>query len=234
MSDMTFILVVLGFAIILSLIHYFGHMISGFIEKHHYKVLSFSGGTLIALIFLVLLPEVIETSESNNIYFFMLFGFIIFHISEKYLYQHVKDKKQKSKELKELHILGFFVDHFILGFVLVTLLELSGIFGLLILIPIFLQTLSSSLVMSHIHEGTKTNINKILLSSAPIFGALTALILVMDEAIQALILAFILGMMMYILGRDILPKEAKGSPAMFLIGLLLVTAIWLGLDFIVG
>ena len=234
MNGMIFTLVIFGLALILSIIHYFSHMISVFIEAYHYKVLSFSGGTLLAMIFLVLLPETIAIYAGEEIYLLILLGFTIFYLAEKFLYQHVRDKKQQLKELKELHMLGFFIDHFILGFVMVTLLEVSVVLGFLILLPIFLQTISSSLVMAHIHEQAKTHVSKVLLSTAPIFGSLTALILVVDESIHAYILAFTLGMMIFIVSRDILPKEDKGAPELFIAGLVIVIAIWSVLTFSVG
>jgi zinc transporter ZupT len=234
MPELIFTTIVLSISILFSLIHYFSHNLSDFLEKYHYKVLSFSGGTLIALIFLVLFPEVIRISSSPWIYLFILLGFTIFHLSEKFLYQHVKDKKQKLKELKELHIIGFFVDHYILGFVVVTVLDISGSIGFLILIPIFLQTISSSFVMAHIHEKAKTNFNKLALSVAPILGTITALLLKVDESVQAIILAFILGLLLYIVGMDIIPKKEKGSPTMFIYGIAIVVIIWLFLTLIVG
>jgi hypothetical protein len=56
---------VLLVAIIISVVHYLSDRVSGFMEKHHYKLLSLNGGLFLALIFLILLPEVI--AFSNNV-----------------------------------------------------------------------------------------------------------------------------------------------------------------------
>lgn len=229
MADLRFIIIVLVIAAVLSLVHYFSHKVSDFMEKNHYEVLSFSGGTLIALIFLVLLPEVIGISDSEIIFLLILLGFVVFHLTEKFLYQHVKNKKQQIRELKELHEAGFFIDHFILGFVLVTILEITDYIGFLLLIPIFLHTISSSIALDHIHEKAKTGLNKTVLSASTLFGAITAIILEIDEVSQAAVLALTLGMLIYIVNRDILPKEEKGRPLWFIAGIILIMLIWIAI-----
>jgi hypothetical protein len=229
MADIEFTFIVLLIATVLSIVHYFSHRISVFVEKNHYDVLSFSGGTLIALIFLVLLPEVIGISDSEIMFLLILLGFAVFHLTEKYLYQHVKNKRQQLRELKELHEAGFFIDHFILGFVLVTILDLTDYLGFLLLIPIFLHTISSSIALDHIHEKAKTSVNKTVLSASTLFGAITALILEIDKETQAAVLALTLGMLIYIVNRDILPKEEKGRSLWFIAGISLIVLIWIAL-----
>jgi zinc transporter ZupT len=226
MDEIRYSIIVLSFAFILSFLHYFSHKISSFIWKHHYKGMSLSGGTLIAIIFLILLPEI---SIFNNIaptYLLMLLGFSIFYIGEKYLYQHVKNKKDMLDDLKEMHTLGFFIDHFILGFVLVTTLDLEKSFGYLIFIPIFLHTISSSIALDHIDKRAKTKLKKVVLSGSPFIGVIIALIFEVKETILAVSLSLILGMLLYIVNRDILPGGKRGHPKMFILGVSIVVAIW--------
>jgi zinc transporter ZupT len=234
MDDVNFIILVLIIALILSVLHYLSEWISKFMENHHYRVLSLSAGTMIGLLFLVLLPEIIHISTEPVIFLLIVGGFTIFHLTEKFLYQHVTDKREKLKELKLLHATGFFIDHFILGFVLVTTLEITFALGFIILIPIFLHTLSSSIALDHIHEKAKTKVNKIVLSSSTFIGALVAILLEINETIQIMILAFIFGMLLYIVSRDVIPREGKGSSNFFVIGLLIVIAVWLAIIFQVG
>ncbi len=227
MADLEFIIIVLLIAAALSTVHYFSNRVSEFMEKNHYDVLSYSGGTLIALIFLILLPEVIGISDSKIIFLLILLGFVVFHLTEKYLYQHVKNKRQQLRKLKELHQAGFFIDHFILGFVLVTILEITDYLGFLILIPIFLHTISSSISLDHIHEKAQTSVPKTVLSASTLFGAVTALILEIDEKTQAAVLAMTLGILIYIVNRDILPEEEKGRPLWFIAGISSILLIWI-------
>lgn len=211
----------------LSVVHYLSHKISGFMEKHHYKLLSFNGGLFLALIFLILLPEVIEFSDTVNVYFLMLMGFVIFYMAGKYLYQHVKNKNEMLGDLRVLHEVGFFLDHFMLGFVLVTTVEIDPTAGFLIAIPIFLHTISSSISMQHIHESAKTGTNKVILSLSSFLGVVVALLLNVERNVEGAILALLLGMLLYIGIRDFIPREEKGYPVLFLIGIGIVVMIWL-------
>jgi zinc transporter ZupT len=88
--------------------------------------------------------------------------------------------------------------------------------------------------LDHIHEKAKTKVNKIVLSSSTFIGALVAILLEINETIQIMILAFIFGMLLYIVSRDVIPREGKGSSNFFVIGLLIVIAVWLAIIFQVG
>ncbi|MCK4443579.1 MAG: hypothetical protein KAW09_03480 [Thermoplasmata archaeon] len=212
-------------AAIMSIIHYLSENVSSIMEKYHYQVLSFNGGLFLALLFLILLPEVVEYSESVSVYFLILMGFVIFHFTNKFLYQHVRNKKEMMRELKVLHEVGFFVDHFMLGFVLVTSTEFTPL-GFLIVVPIFLHTLSSSATMQHIHEEARTGLNRFVLALSTFVGALVAVVLPIGEVAQAAILSLILGMLFYIGIRDFLPREEKGNPLVFVAGVGLMVVIW--------
>ncbi|MEE9223629.1 MAG: hypothetical protein V3U51_02650 [Thermoplasmata archaeon] len=218
---------VLMVAVILSVVHYLSHKVSVFMEKHHYRLLSFSGGLFLALIFLTLLPEVAEFSDSVSVYLLMLLGFVIFHLAAKFLYQHVKNKNEMLGELKVLHEVGFFLDHFILGFVLVTAIDIDPTLGFLIAVPIFLHTVSSSISMQHIHERAKTGTNKVILSLSTLLGVIVALALEVERNVQGAILALLLGMLLYIGIRDFIPREEKGYPVLFLAGVGVVMLFWL-------
>lgn len=233
MTNLILMSAVLLVALFLSFLHLISESFSKLIVKHHNAVLSFSAGTMIALLFLIILPEILHISTEPIIFLLMLLGFILFHLSEKYLYQHGKNKRERMKELKELHVAGFFIDHFILGLFFVTTVELTGSIGLVILIPIILHILSSSIAMEHIHERAKTHLNKFVLSLSPFLGALVAFTLEVDETIQVALLAFIFGMLLYIVNRDVMPKKEKGSSTLFVAGVALVLAIWWILIFVV-
>ena len=209
---------VLFVAIVISVVHYLSDKVSGFMEKHHYRLLSFNGGLFLALIFLILLPDVIEFSDTNSVYFLM---------AAKFLYQHVKNKKEMLGELKVLHEVGFFLDHFMLGFVLVTAVDIDPTLGFLIAIPIFLHTVASSISMQHIHERAKTGTNKVILSLSTLLGVIAAILLSVERNVEGAILALLLGMLLYIGIRDFIPREEKGYPVLFLAGVALVTLIYL-------
>ena len=167
-------------AFFLGITHYFSSKISNFLERRYAPVLSLSSGMLIALIFLEMLPKLVDGFKEleETIFIFPLVGFILFHLSEKYVYQHIKDKRKMMTELKNFHILGFFIEHFFVGFALSLLLQLDHFSSkIFITLPFFLITISSSISLDHIDKITEGRKIKILLSSSTLVGAITAIII---------------------------------------------------------
>jgi zinc transporter ZupT len=218
---------VLILAAVISGIHYVGSRFSESMEKYHYQLLSLNGGLFMALVFLILLPEAIEFSYTVNVYLLMLVGFVIFNLIGKALILYVKDKKKAAGEIRLLHEIGIFVDHFMLGFVLVTSVEIEPTLGFLVAIPITLHTISSSVSLPHIHEDGMTGPHKPVLSLSTFMGAIAALVLSVEHEIQGAILALLLGMLLYIGIRDFIPRGDKGHPLLFIAGVAIVVLVWI-------
>ncbi|MFW6083369.1 MAG: hypothetical protein ACOC7O_01880 [Thermoplasmatota archaeon] len=226
-------ILLLLYAIFLSTFHILCKKISVCIKGSHIKLLSFGGGSLLALIFLVLLPDVVHFTPAIYVYPLMLLGFVMFFLTEKYMYQHVKDPDHLEEELYHLHALGFFLDHFAKGFILVTIVDLDPILGFLTAIPFFIHTLSSTITLDQIHTTSGKKVDKFLLSSSFIFGTLAAIMIDVSHHVERGVLAFIVGMLFFIVSRDVLPKKKEGKPFYFLIGTSLVFFIWLLLEYVV-
>lgn len=222
---------ILGYAIFLSMFNLLCDRLPVCFRRNHDILLSFGGGTLLAIIFLVFLPEAVHYSQTIAVYPMMLLGFVVFLVSEKYLYQHVKDPEVLDEELYHLHLAGFFVDHFIKGFILVTIILLEPLLGFLTAIPFFIHTLSSSIVLDDIHKYTGRRSDKLILSSSVVLGTLTGIFFDIDPHLERGIIAFISGMMLFMVSRDVLPREKKGRPVYFLLGVLTVFLIWIVLEY---
>lgn len=187
---------------------------------------------MLAIVFLVFLPETVHFTPTLAVYPLLLLGFVAFFLSEKYLYQHVKDPKVLDEDLYHLHVGGFFIDHFIKGFTLLTITVLEPLLGLLTAIPFFIHTLSSSIVLESIHTFSGRRIDKMLLSSSFVIGTLAGIFFELYPSLERSILAFISGMMLFLVSRDILPKDKEGKPSFFLLGVVTIFIIWLGLEFL--
>jgi len=210
------------FASILFLINYFSEYYAAHIEKHHTKLISFSAGLFITFIFLDLFPEFFEGFKyiGKSIFLLLLFGFFLFHVTEKFIYQHIKNKRDLMKDLSFFHIIGFFVDHFIIGIALFLAFQVVDIIiGTLIFIPLMLRVFSSSLSLNHIDEYIKMNpLLMLLIAAAPLFGTAFAYLLQPVHTIFYILLSFILGTLLYIVIRDMLPREEEGSIRFFTLG----------------
>jgi zinc transporter ZupT len=220
----------IGLALLLSILHLFSKRISKYIEKFHIGITSFSAGIFITIIFLSLLPELIKGVEYTNIFLFMLIGFAVFHISEKYVYQHIKDKKKLMKDLAEIHMFGFYIDHFVIGFLLVLTFLAKGSLGFFVFIPFVLHTISSSFSLEHCDEKAKVKLSRILLSSSTLTGAIIASLLSFNQALFFILFAFSTGAIFYVVVRDMLPKGEGGNTFYFIIGALITLIAIIGVN----
>jgi zinc transporter ZupT len=216
-------------AFVLSLLHFFSEEYCGRIERFHTQLISFSAGLFITLIFLDLLPEFFKgiTHAGEDVFFAMLLGFILFHLGEKYVYQHITNKRELLSDLKAIHALGFFVDHFTVGVVLYLALSVPDyLLGLVIFVPLLLHTVSSSLSLCHIDEvySRKSPLG-LLLPLSPVFGVAFAFLLSPTKGLYYLLFSFVIGSLFYVVIRDMLPSGKKGNLPAFVLGFLVSLAV---------
>ncbi|MDD5022853.1 MAG: hypothetical protein PHU63_01665 [Candidatus ainarchaeum sp.] len=215
------------FAVVLSLIHFFGEKIVEKIQKHNEEIKSFASGLLLSFVFLELLGKMTQgISEGyTSVYFFVLLGFSIFHILNKYIYVHSGEKKERIKELGELHFVGFSIDMFFMGVVLsVFLTTNSQIFPLIIALPLILHMCSLTLSTTLLYK--KFRVKKryiVLISLFPILGVLASSLFIEILEVFYYILGFVAGLIIYFATRHIIPKDNKGKIEWYVFGVVLGT-----------
>ncbi len=219
----------LSLALILASVHFFSEKYAEHVKKFHLQTISFSAGLFLGLIFLYLLPEFFKGlyHVGESIFLLMLAGFVSMHLGEKYIYQHISNKKERIHDLASIHALGFFINHFIVGITLLLAFSIEGIFsGFLIFIPLLLHTFSSSLSLNDIDEKlNKKFLSGFILPLSPVFGVLVAYGLNLTPYLYHLLFSFVLGAILYIVVRDTLPRDDAGKPFLFLIGVLVSVLI---------
>lgn len=215
------------FGIILSLAHYFSEKIHLSYIKDRMKNISFAAGIFIAYLFLDLFPLLFQ----GDIYFtkislvFLLIGFSLFHVIQKYEYKHASRKKLR-REIKELHSVALFLYYFVVGIILVNITQASPIRGFLFLIPVFLFTIISSISLKEIHHTIKEReVNKIFLSSSPFLGVILATYIPIAGILYSSLLGLITGSLLFIVMEEGIPKERKGEPLYFIYGIILYTLV---------
>lgn len=227
MVDLTTVVIIIIIAVVMGLTDFFGHKISSLIGEHRDSVLSFSAGLLISLLFLILVPDVISNGAPEFLFLFMLVGFLLMHLAEKYIYKHVMHKQELLEDLKIVHIIGFGLDNFLIGFILAALIELDFIVVITLSVPLFLQMLTSSISLDSIDTRLNDKYSKIVLSVLPIVGAILGIVLELEYLLTNYILAFVLGILFYMIIRDVLPQGRKGSAVLFFSGNLVTIVFWL-------
>ena len=229
------IVIIISIAIIMSISNFISHWISTHLKRFRSQILSFSAGLLVSILFIVIMEEVFTNSHEVHpepyghffLYLIVFLGFLIFHMIEKVLYKRIEVKTELEKDLKELHLLGLFIDHLFLGIILATSVTPSIPLTYLILIPLFLESISSTISLEHIDQCvyTQSLFGKIVLGIAPLFGTLIALLFGINDDLTRYLLAFSLGAVLYIAIRDVIPHNKKGSPLWFLLGTVLTIVI---------
>ena len=209
----------LGLAFILSLVDYVSE---GALQKS--KVLkegfvSLAAGISTTYIFLHLLPLVYSGvgALSRFIFIFVLLGFVVYHLVEKYIYQHApRDKVVKDIELE--HSVALFFYHFVIGIVLIALIQTGLVAGLFFFLPVSFHVIID--VLPHSHTYKKWHI-KLLFAGATFLGAVLAVLIRIPEAVNFALIGLVAGLLLFLEIREVIPKERKGNPALFLIGVLL-------------
>ncbi len=226
MADLTIVVIII-ITVVLGLVDFFGHRISGLIGEHRDSVLSFSAGLLISLLFLILVPDVISLGVTEFLFLFMLIGFLLMHLVEKYIYRHVTDKQELLENLKIVHIIGFGIDNFLIGFIVASLVELDFSVVVTLSAPLLLQMVTSSISLDSIDARLNDKYSKIILTVLPLAGAILGILLELDHLLTNYVLSFVLGILFYMIIRDVLPQGRKGSSVLFFAGNLVTIVFFL-------
>jgi len=95
-------------------------------------------------------------------------------------------------------------------------------------LPFILLTISSSILLRIIDKTSKSNILKLALGSSTLLGAITATLFSFNELFYIGSFGYVLGSLIYIVSRDIMPaEEKKESLLFFVIGLIFTSALLL-------
>ncbi len=125
----------LGASITVSLVSFVG-IISlllkeDLLNKILLLLISFSAGALIGGAFLHLIPEAVEKSPHGEVYLFVIVGFILFFILEKYLHwRHCHKGKCDIHAFTYLNLVGDGVHNFIDGLIIGSSFVVSINFGI--------------------------------------------------------------------------------------------------------
>jgi hypothetical protein len=215
------------FGIIILVAHYFSEIIDIRYTKDRMKNISFSAGIFITFLFLELFPMLFQQSFSltQASLIFMLLGFTLFHVIQKYEYQHISRKRMRG-EIKELHSIAFFIYHFVIGMILVAVTQLSAVKGLLFLIAVFTFTVISSISLKEIHPAIKERArNKIVLSSSTFLGVILASIFPIAGMLYAALIGIVAGTLFFIVMEESIPREREGEPLFFLYGIVVYALV---------
>ena len=215
------------FSLILGATHFWNEKIQIKQENLRIRLVSFVAGTAVTYVFLVLLPEVFEGFVLLDRFIFVtpLLGFVAAYLVEKYIYQHASPQTLKER-LVSLHSAAFFTYYLLIGVILVKLDKISNLNAFLFFLPILSYSAVGLIALEQIHSKVRDKfLVKLLLSSSVLIGVLIADFLLGIEPAFNLLFGFIVGIFLYLALIDFVPREAKGRPEYFALGVLVYTLI---------
>jgi hypothetical protein len=221
------------FGVVIAVVHYLSDRIH---ESKTFKneLLSLAAGISLTYLLLFLLPELYDGIEhlQKLLFLFVLFGAVLFHLVEKYIYQHEK-KKRIIADLSAVHAVSFFLYHFVIGVVLVNILQRDLILGTLFLIPIISYTAVGQVSLKEIHaKVTEKQLVRIFLASSTLIGIIEAIFIQIQTRYFYALLGFVAGAMLYHVMRESIPNEKDGNALFFLLGAVLYTILIMFIWFI--
>ncbi|MBI2542076.1 hypothetical protein HYV80_05190 [Candidatus Woesearchaeota archaeon] len=222
---MTFHVLSLILAGILSFADYITENIFSKKLRKNQKLISFAAGVAVSYIILSLLPEISSYSliDGKKLFLFVLFGFASLNLIEQYMYREIGKLTSSFRYHRIIHIIYYFIYNFFIGLVLVTF-ALKGMIQVLIFFVPFLLYIIVELLPQEFEFRNSTF--KIFYSLAPLFGAIIGInsIEFIGSAFGELI-SFISGTLLYIVIRESLPSDEAEKPLYFIIGILSYTLI---------
>jgi hypothetical protein len=220
--EITFIAILL--AILLGIVQYLGENIYNLCGRFYKHIISLSAGIAITYLFLDLFP--FFSFEANNLnrllFIFPLIGFVIFHIVEKYAYQHSKEGLLETHLSIENQVTSF-IYHFILGIIILDFSKLGLIEVFLFFIPVLIFTAVDTLPINR-HPSKKINF---FVSTSTLIGVLFAGVVYsnISKEIQTALLGIIIGILLFSVIRHSIPMGKEGKPIFFIIGVLIYSLI---------
>jgi zinc transporter ZupT len=217
----------LALGILVGVVHFFSENIKPAEGRIRNRVVSFAAGISIAYLFLRLLPATYKAAFllKEWVFAFLLAGFAVFHLVEKFTYRHA-ERDKLMRELKEIHSISFFIYYFTVGIVLELFMRVGPLDGVLFAVPVGLHAGLSSASLSEIHGDMRESLlAKIVLSLSTILGVGFAAIVGVPSLVRNILVSLIAGVMLYIIVKELLPEKEKGQPIFFVVGVVLFSAV---------
>ena len=212
------LLLIILSTLIVSLIAFLGILTLYLKEKLLSKILlslvSLSAGALLGDAFLHLIPEAVETVSSEEVFLYVLIGFILFFFIEKVLHWHHCHKGYcKEHSFAYMILIGDAVHNLIDGLIIAASFLASPIIGFTTTLAIILHEIPQELgdfgVL--VHGGFKKS-RALFLN---FLTALTALLggiigyFISSESVIGFFLPFAAGGFIYIAASDLIPELKK-------------------------
>ncbi|RJP29839.1 MAG: ZIP family metal transporter [Candidatus Omnitrophota bacterium] len=181
-----------------------------------FGLIGFSAGSLIGGAFLHILPEVLEHTQANRTFSYVIAGMVIFFIMEKYFYwRHCHEGKCDVHAFTYLNIIGDGVHNFIDGMLITASFSVSAGLGLVTTTAVILHEIPQELgdfgvLVYGGFSRKKALFFNFISALAAIIGALVSYFIIgAVEGFSNFLLPLTAGGFIYIASSDLIPEIHK-------------------------
>lgn len=175
-------------------------------------MISYAAGVFIGLIFLDLMPELIEEGDPT-MPLYVMGGFLFFSVFELILGYHEHHHLQNISEIGYMDLISDLTHNFIDGFFIYTAFQIDFQLGVLAGVSVILHELPQEVsdYMILIYSGFKRNMAilfNVLVSSSTIAAILIASVINIEPI---LLISFMMGNYIYLATVDLIPEVSRNA-----------------------
>ena len=178
-------------------------------------------------LFMTLLPNIFVRSnlpESQVLAntFFMFIGYIAFYVAEKRVFENTKIKTRVKTKIFDIRRAGFYVLHFITGYLIIyTFREKDILSTLLVLIPFTFHILATSFLFEELDKWKNDPLDsRFLFPALIVIGSVSAIITTDLFGIDLVYFySFFAGTYIYLVMSILTPNHKHGTLTSFFLGI---------------
>jgi zinc and cadmium transporter len=201
---------------------FFLSMSENLFRKLLLMLVSFASGTLLGGAFLHLIPEAISENallgQSENLFFIILVGILVFFLLEKFLWRHCHERECPIHVFAYLSLLGDGIHNFIDGVIIASSFIVSVPLGLATTLAVVTHEIPQEigdfgiLVYGGLNRA-KALVFNLVSALMAVFGALFVYVFASFLPNLAYFLVFAAGSFIYIATTDLIPELQKERDA---------------------
>ncbi len=204
-----------------------------------HRIMGFTAGVLLGVVFFDIFPEIINLIKENNfssngVMIALVLGFLVFHILEKTILIHHSHEDEyadhKHPQVGVASALALVVHSFMDGAGIGLGFQVSNEVGILVAIAVIAHDFTDgmntvTLMLTHKNSLLKAKWFLLLDALAPILGAISTLFFKVPTNFLVLYLGFFAGFLLYIGASDILPEAHSKNSSLKTIALTIAGVI---------
>ena len=191
-------------------------------------ILGLTAGVILGVVSFDIFPEIIKMTNSLNVdpllpMSFLVVGFIVFHIAEKFILVHNSHEDQYGPHthpvIGKFQALALAGHLFLDGVGIGLAFQISISTGIFMAIAVLAHSFSDGLnvvsLMLHNKNSKKRSLQFLIIDAfAPVLGCIATLFFTLSEKILLIYLGFFAGFLLYIGVSDILPEAHSKNSSM--------------------